>query len=64
MYRNMLAPRLMNQIGKLTVGSQHEETLQWTSPCSQGFADGVEPVQKLRLISASSDWCRRVCLRR
>ena len=64
MHRNMLAPRLMDQIGKLAVGPQHEETLEWTSACSQGFADGVEPVQKLRLISASSGWYRRVCLRR
>lgn len=64
MNRNVLASGLLDQIGKLAVGSQHEKTLERTGPRSQGFTDSMEPVQKLRLISVSSDWCRRACPRR
>src|SRR5262245_41481698 len=43
MNRNVLDLGLLNEIGKLAIGPLNEETLERSAPCTQGFANGMEP---------------------
>jgi hypothetical protein len=51
----------LDKIRKLFVGSQNEDSLEWPIPCFQRFAYGMEAVQDLLSISASSGLCHQAC---
>src|SRR5512147_2610184 len=54
MNRNVLGFGLLNDFRKLAIGSLNKETLKGASAGPQRLSDGMQPVEQLRLISASS----------
>ena len=63
MNRNVLGFGLLHQFGKLPISPLNEKTLERPAAGAQRFANGMQPIQQLRASIASSDWCRRACLR-
>jgi len=63
MHRDALGLGLFHEVSKLPIRPQDEETLERTAAGSQGFANGMQPVQQFWPVTASSGWCRRACPR-
>ena len=63
MDRNALGLGLVHEVSELPIRPQDEETLERTAAGSQGFANGMQPIQQFGPITASSGWCRRACPR-
>ena len=56
-HRHTLIPGQTRDFPELSVGSQHEETLDRTNPGAKRFAHGVEAVDHLQRVIVSIDWC-------
>ena len=63
MHGDALGFGLFHEVSKLPIRPQDEETLERTAAGSQGFANGMQPVQQFWPVTASSGWCRRACPR-
>ena len=63
MDRNALGLGLFHEVTELPIRTQDEETLERTAAGSQGFANGMQPIQQFGPVTASSGWCRRACPR-
>jgi hypothetical protein len=63
MHGNMLSLGPLHEIGKLPISPLNKDTLEWPAFGAQRFADSMQPIQQVRLVIASSGWCRRACLR-
>lgn len=55
--------RQLHEIGELPIGSHQDQPLQRPRAGAQRFAHRMQPVDQIRRTIASSDWCRRACLR-